>query len=100
MKQMWHSKSSHMHDLLKTAVKPTVCIIDNIHLSKHLFPLLVLASCSDICAWYGYNIILQFLGIGIFCRLETHQSFRIKVQGQVFHAHVTLNLKNTGSTKW
>lgn len=82
-----------MHNLLKTAVKPTVCTTDNINLIKHLFPLLVLASCSDICAWYGYNIILQFLGTGIFCRLETHQSFRIKVQGQVFYSHVKLNLK-------
>jgi hypothetical protein len=109
--------------LLKTAVKPTKCTTDDIHLTlilltwrigwfpntaskwqmgfhsafkgliKHLFPLLVLASCSDICAWYGYNIILQFLGTGIFGRLETHQSFRIKVQGRVFYSHVKLNLK-------
>jgi len=77
MEQPWHSKCSHMHDLLKTAVKPTVRITDDIHLHKHLFPLLVLASCSDICAWYGYNIILQFLGTGIFCRLKTHWSFRM-----------------------
>lgn len=94
MKEPWHSKSSHIHDLLKTAVKSTVCITDNIHLCKHLFPLLVLVSCSDICTWYGY-IILQFPGTGTFCRLKTHQSFRIKVQGQVFYSHVKGKFKKT-----
>jgi hypothetical protein len=33
MKQLWYSKSSHMHDLLKTAVKPTKCTTDDIHLT-------------------------------------------------------------------
>jgi hypothetical protein len=75
MKQQWHSKSSHMHDLLKTAVKPTVCITDDIYLSKHLFPLLVQASYSDICTWYGYSIILQFQGTGMFCRLKNTSEF-------------------------
>ena len=79
MKHLWQPKSSHMHDLLKMAVKTTVCITDYIHLTKHLFPLLVLAPCSDICAWYGYNIIALFQGNGIFCRLKTHQSFRTQV---------------------
>lgn len=60
-----------------------------------IFPLLVLASCSDICAWYGYNIILQFLGTGIFCRFKTHQSFRMKVQGQVYYSHVNGIFKKT-----
>jgi hypothetical protein len=60
MKQLWHSKSSHMYDLLKTAVTPTVCITDDIHLSKRLFPLLVLASRSDIWAWYGMDTTLSF----------------------------------------
>jgi hypothetical protein len=83
MKQLWHSKRYHIHDLLKTALKPRVCITDDIHLSKHLFLLFVPASCSDICAWNGMDT-----------------TFVLQFQGQVFYSHVKLNLKNSASTKW